>query len=142
MYLIVCIDDQMGMMFNHRRQSMDSVLRKKIISLCDGHPLWMNEYTAKQFKNDIVPESKIDENYLQKAKQDDYCFVESDDITPYFEKIQGIILCRWNRTYPADTFLKIPGNTDDWEISIIDEFPGKSHEKITIEFWRNKECEN
>ena len=142
MYIIVCVDDQMGMMFNHRRQSMDSVLRQKIISLCDGHPLWMNEYTAKQFEKNMISNLKIDNNYLQKAKQDDYCFVESDDITPYLEKIQGIILCRWNRTYPADTFLKIPENTNDWEINVIDEFSGKSHEKITIEFWRHKKCKN
>ena len=33
MILIVCIDDNKGMMFNHRRQSQDGVLRRHILDM-------------------------------------------------------------------------------------------------------------
>lgn len=49
MVLIVCVDDHNGMMFNHRRQSQDRVLRADILELTDGKKLWMNAYSEKQF---------------------------------------------------------------------------------------------
>ena len=49
MILIVCVDDHNGMMFNHRRQSQDRVLRADILELTDGKKLWMNAYSRKQF---------------------------------------------------------------------------------------------
>ena len=36
MKIIVCVDNQNGMMFNHRRQSQDRVLRKRILELTGG----------------------------------------------------------------------------------------------------------
>ena len=37
MKIIVCVDNQNGMMFNHRRQSQDCVLRKRILELTGGN---------------------------------------------------------------------------------------------------------
>ncbi|MGI6014507.1 MAG: ribonuclease Z [Oscillospiraceae bacterium] len=137
MIIIVCVDDKLGMAFNHRRQSMDVLLRKKVLDHCKGHKIWMKPYTAKQFESDGQMQNiMVDEDYLNKAATSDFAFVETDSILPFYERIQGIILFRWNRTYPADTYLKIPGTSSDWEISILDEFEGKSHKKITMEFWR------
>ena len=141
MKIIVCVDDKLGMAFNHRRQCMDSVLRQKLIDLCGVSTLWMNGYSSKQFKDEMVPNIQVEEKYLDKAGANDYCFVEDQDILPYADKIQEIILCRWNRTYPADTFLKIPGNAADWQISVLEEFSGKSHKKITVEQWRRENHE-
>ena len=36
MILIVCVDDHNGMMFNHRRQSQDRILRGDILELTEG----------------------------------------------------------------------------------------------------------
>lgn len=41
MILIVCVDDHNGMMFNHRRQSQDRILRGDILELTEGKILWM-----------------------------------------------------------------------------------------------------
>ena len=41
MKLIVCIDEKKGMMFNHRRQSQDRVLRDDIRKECQGSILRM-----------------------------------------------------------------------------------------------------
>ncbi len=51
MTAILCLDDNNGMMFNHRRQSQDKQLRKQIISHLKGNPLWMNAYSANQFSD-------------------------------------------------------------------------------------------
>ena len=50
MILIVCVDDHNGMMFNHRRQSQDRVLRADILELTGGKKLWMNAYSRKQLR--------------------------------------------------------------------------------------------
>ena len=50
MVLIICLDDDNGMMFNHRRQSQDRELRKHLMTLTSGKKLWMNHYSAKQFE--------------------------------------------------------------------------------------------
>ena len=67
MTLIVCVDDNMGMLFNHRRQSKDVVVRERILKQAEGKHLWMNHYSAKQFD----PEALInaDESYMNEAAQ-------------------------------------------------------------------------
>ena len=47
MIVIACLDDNGGMMFNHRRQSQDRVLRAHIAALVGGAMLWMNHYSAQ-----------------------------------------------------------------------------------------------
>ena len=44
MKIIICLDDDNGMMFNNRRQSRDEKVVKDIIEMTDGHSLWMNDY--------------------------------------------------------------------------------------------------
>ena len=137
MIVIVCVDDKLGMAFNHRRQSMDDTLRRKIVEFCGDHKIWMRAYTAKQFgQYDNATNLIADEDYLSKAAAEDYAMVETDSILPFASDIQGLVLCRWNRTYPADTFLEVPGNIADWEISVINEIPGTYHPEITMEYWR------
>lgn len=137
MIVIVCVDDKLGMAFNHRRQSMDDTLRKKILEYCGNRKIWMRSYTEKQFEQyENIPNLIADDDYLSKAAAEDFVMVETDSILPYASDIKRIVLCRWNRTYPADTFMAIPGNISDWEISVIDEFSGTSHPKITMEYWR------
>lgn len=136
MTVILCVDDNLGMTFGHRRQSADARLRRRVLEYCEGRSLWMNPYTAKQFEDEsgnIV----VDPDFLEKAGEQDYCFVETEALLPW-QIISALVLVRWNRAYPADTFLKIPGHISDWEISVIDEFPGRSHKRITMELWRKK----
>ena len=40
MKLIVCLDDNKGMMFNNRRQSRDRVLIENVLELCKGEKLY------------------------------------------------------------------------------------------------------
>lgn len=129
MILICCVDDQMGMTFNHRRQSQDRFLRQRILELSGGS-LWMNEYSAKQFA-DTNEGIIVDQDCLKNCPNGAYCFVE--DLPVHDLNPEEIILYRWNRTYPADTYFGIP--LEDWCLHRAEEFPGYSHERITEEVY-------
>ena len=132
MYVIVCTDDNLGMLFNRRRQSQDRVLRDYLLKLTAGHELFMNDYSAKQFED--LSQIHISDRFLQKAGEDDFCFVEDQKLNPYEEKIDALILCRWNREYPADLYLDLDYSA--WRRAYTEEFPGSSHEKITVEVYK------
>ena len=67
MILIVCVDDHNGMMFNHRRQSQDRILRGDILELAEGKILWMDAYSKKQFVEEGMTQIRVEEDFLQKA---------------------------------------------------------------------------
>lgn len=131
MIAIVCVDDNKGMMFNHRRQSQDKKIREHILNMVSSSMLWMNSYSKKQFLDDnrVV----VDENFLEKAAENEYCFIENIDIIPYIEKVEKIILFKWNRNYPADTFFSI--NLSEWTLVDVEDFAGYSHDRITKEIY-------
>lgn len=132
MILIACVDDNLGMLFNNRRQSMDSVLRGRILTMCAGKKLWMNAYSRKQFNTDAEGIT-VDENFMSKAGSDDYCFAENISVKPYEKEIQKIILYRWNRVYPADLYFDI--DLKNWHLKESTDFAGSSHDKITEEVY-------
>lgn len=82
MIVITCLDQKNGMMFNHRRQSQDSVLREHVAKLVANVPLWMNHYSASQFDTESIPNLNIDDAFLQEAAQGEYCFVEDAPLAP------------------------------------------------------------
>lgn len=151
MKIIVCIDDNNGMMFNKRRQSKDSVLRQHILAETNGSTLWLNSYSASQFeesennslvtirdstaigKNSLI----IDENFLEKAGETDFAFVENLSLKEYENKISQIIIYKWNRKYPADFRFDIDVTNDSWKLSTTENFAGSSHDNITKEVYIN-----
>lgn len=135
MKLIFCIDDKKGMMFFGKRQSQDSVLREWILSSTAGSKLWMSSYSAKQFKN--LSGYIVDDEYTTKANVGDYCFIE--DKAYNLESVSEIILCHWNRRYPADRFFDIDLKANGYKKVACEEIKGSSHDKISIEIY--KQCQ-
>ncbi|MDE6957707.1 MAG: ribonuclease Z [Lachnospiraceae bacterium] len=135
MILILVIDDYNGMMFNKRRQSQDQLLRERIFSITTGNKLWMNAYSYRQFKNMDGIHIVEAEDFLELAEPGEYCFVENISVKLYEEKIEKIILFRWNRKYPGDYFLDIDLSEKQWKLIQTDKFAGSSHEKITMEVY-------
>lgn len=132
MIAAVCLDDNNGMLFNRRRQSQDRLLRADIIREAGDGPLWMDAYSAKQFKE--APAClRVAEDFLAQAGPGELCFVEDQDLTAWAGKLEGLILYRWNRTYPADVRFSLP--LGGWRLARTEEFPGSSHEKITKEVY-------
>lgn len=133
MHLIVCIDDDFGMLFNHRRQSQDLALRERILEITSGKKVWMNHYSQKQFEKENTVNIDCNDNFLLKATTGEYCFVETEDVSCYEPWVESIILYRWNRRYPSD--LKFTIDLTNWKLQSSISFPGRSHEKITEEVY-------
>lgn len=135
MIIISCLDDANGMMFNNRRQSKDQTLRDHILKEIGENNLWMNEYTKKQFTDEENPAIIVDNQFLEKAPTGDFCFVENVDILPYAEKIEKVILFKWNRSYPGDFFFPIDLLSNNFTMTTTEDFAGYSHEQITKEVY-------
>ena len=110
MLLIVCVDDNMGMAFNHRRQSQDRLLRRRLLERVGASKLWMSPYTARQF--DALPEN------VRVSETDD---------------AEGVVLYRWNRSYPADVHFTLALSA--FRLTERTDFAGFSHPKITEEIY-------
>lgn len=136
MILMVCVDDRGGMLFNHRRQSQDRVLRAQLLQTVGDAPLLVNAYTARQFSPEEQSRLRVLENPLDEAGCGEYCFWESSSPAPWEDRMEALILWKWNRVYPGDVFLGIPLADHGWTLTETREFPGSSHEKITMEVYR------
>lgn len=65
----------------------------------------MNSYSSKQFTEEYS-EIKISDDFIHKADDNEYCFVENpDDLIN--AKIGQVVVYRWNRDYPADKFFNM-----------------------------------
>lgn len=130
MILIVCLDENNGMMFNNRRQSRDKEICRRILKFSDTNKLWMNNYSAKLFEEELH-RVNVDDCFMGKAMKNEYCFVENIDVSAYEKLVEKIIIYYWNRLYPADLKFDIHLNNQKWKIANTEEFAGNSHKKIT-----------
>lgn len=130
MNIIVCIDDDGGLLFNKRRQSKDKAVIEKVHEIVRNNTLWITDFSKALFTENVVQDNEM----LDKAETDDFCFVENIPLSIYADKITCLYLFRWNRKYPSDFKLDI-----DYSAFLrntkIEEFVGNSHEKITLEVW-------
>lgn len=134
MTVIICLDNNGGRMFHGRRQSRDGAVTEKIREICKGKKLWMNAGTWKLYGGLNGVETIADEEFLIKAQHGDYCLSESDSLSFAKDNIHAVIVFRWNRSYPSDVRLDL--DLENWEKINALEFPGTSHEKITLEYYK------
>lgn len=83
----------------------------------------MNFYTYelyKDFKNAVVSE-----DFLSRAKADDYCLLETCSVKEDEEKIRELFIFRWNKVYPADTYFDL--DLSLWNLAELEELEGSSH---------------
>ena len=127
----LCLDDQNGLSFNHRRLSRDRAQQEDLLTLAGGAPMWVRPCSAALFSwaGDQVRAAEE-----LPAAPGALSFLE--DCLPPLGQVEELILYRWNRTYPADIHF-------DWDLSLFTltdrrEFPGTSHETITREIYRRK----
>ncbi len=123
----------MGLMFNGRRQSQDSVLRERMIQLSAKTKLWMNRYSENQFKENNASHINVSDYFLNEAVKGEYCFVENRKVKDYEPSVEIIILYKWNKTYPSDMNFDI--DLCNWNCIRSTDFIGSSHEKITEEIY-------
>ena len=123
----------MVLLFHSRRVSRDRVVTQRILELAQGKTLWMSDYSRPLFP----PEADIrtGSQFLADAAVGDYCFLENESALACAAQVEQVILFRWNRDYPADFFFDLALNAPIWHLSHREEFPGFSHEKITMEVY-------
>ena len=134
MKFVICIDKNNGISFFKKRQSTDGQLRAWLGNLISSNnaKLWVSSYTAKQFKDECA--YIVDDDYLSKAGEQDYIFVEDKgfDVATASE----FVICNWNRNYPADAFFKVDLKAQGFKRVKKEDIKGSSHDKITIEIYQ------
>lgn len=137
MTLFLTLDDNNGVLFNHRRQSRDSVLTDRMLGIASTGTLFITPFSEK-----LIPGERAGQvrtvptlsDALSLLGDGDFLFAE-DTAAPLasedFKPFDRVIVFRWNRVYPADVRVKL--SEESFAVSVIDEFAGSSHEKITVE---------
>lgn len=131
MIAAICLDDHLGMLFHGRRLSQDRCVRSDLLAHIQNQKLWLNAYSARQFCDSEQENLCIAEDFLGKAPDGAYCFVENQPLLPYLGRLEGLIIYRWNRVYPSN--MRFDLDLSEWKLVEQKEFPGHSHEKITKE---------
>ncbi len=129
MKIIICLDNNNGLIFNNRRQSKDSKVIENIFETIGLANLYINDFSADIFADRNVIKCN---DFLEKCQKDDYCFVENTDFEKYIDKINTIIIYRWNRSYPFDKKFNTEFLTS-FHLESSTDFAGTSHDKITRE---------
>ena len=136
MIVMVCVDDNNGMMFNRRRQSQDRLLRKRMLELTSGKKLWMSAYSRGQFLEEDGGRIAVVKGDFSDLAPGEYCFLEDKDPARYENQMEGLIVFHWNRVYPADLHCTLPYGS--WKLEEWEEFAGYSHDRITQERYTPK----
>ena len=132
MKLIICTDENNGMLFNNRRQSRDSVLCRYILNTVGEQPLAMTEYSAKMFpesENIVVCDNIFESN--------GFCFAE--EAVPSLAGVEELYWFNWNRHYPADVVFNHNVESLGFWLEKTVEFAGSSHDKITLNLYKKGE---
>lgn len=142
MIAIVMLDDRKGMMFNHRRQSRDGRVIRKILEVAGHGTLRMSPYTSQLFEG-MQSDTNIivSDTFLDDAEDDDFCVIE-EGLSLDISNIKKLVVFWWNREYPGDVFFDIDLEDGNWFLENWDEFPGTSHEKITMEIYGKVQIKN
>ena len=127
MILVACVDKNMGLLFNNRRQSRDRVLIERLLNKIGENKIYITEFSKILFSEH---ESKIEvvEDFTG-LKSGEYCFVENVDECVLEDKVEKIIIYDWNKVYPSDKSFNI--SLDGWILAETEDFVGSSHDKIT-----------
>jgi hypothetical protein len=128
MKLIVCVAENGGIAFNHRRQSRDEQVCKDMVELAEGR-LCASAYSVPLFAGIDAVQICEDVSGLQ----DQYYFAERKMPEIKAADISEVVLYRWNREYPSDTFFDL--DLSEYRLKDTREFSGKSHDCIRREIW-------
>lgn len=107
MTVIICLDNNGGISFGGKRQSKDRLFRKFLLDKAEKEKfqISMTPYSYGQFKEDERDEL-ID--VKEAFSFDESCvFLERKTLIPW-ERVDTLIICCWNRDYPADEYFNLP----------------------------------
>ena len=119
--------------FNSRRCSKDKAVIEDIIS-CFGESIKVTEFSKELFINtDISVISSLDE-----LNENDIFFFEDIPFSLISEKVDTLIVYRWDRVYPLGKALEIHKN---FKLISTEQISGNSHDVIIKEVYKNEEIQ-
>ena len=130
MKVFICVDNDYGIAYNHRRQSRDRILMADAIHTAKKR-LFCTPYSEPLLLEH--PRLVVCENPLTDAQEEDFVFAEKMLLAEAFDKIDTLILYRWNRDYPSD--MKFDLDLSAFHLISKEYFVGSSHDKITKEIY-------
>lgn len=128
MVIVACIDKLGNITADANRQINDILFIKRLWETTNEALLFINDCSRKKFF--YYPMMYIDDNFLDQAEAEDYCFVENTDITPYVDRIDKIILYKWNKTFSSELKFDV-SILKDYKIVSKESFLGSFHLRIT-----------
>jgi hypothetical protein len=132
MTVFVCIDDRGGMLFNKRRQSRDSRVIEDVIRTADDGVLYISDFSEILFEESDASVISVPEP-LESAGDGSFVFIENKHLGDYLDRIDRLIIYKWNRKYPSDFSLDVDPVAAGFKKKSTREFKGTSHDKITRE---------
>lgn len=133
MTIIVCVDDNGGVLFNRRRVSSDRIVSARMLELAGDRKLYVRPYSEKLFASN--EKLYIGEDYLSCAGMGDYCLLEEQIPSDLWERTERVVVFYWNRRYPSDVKFPLAHLRTAARMESRSEFPGYSHERITQEVY-------
>lgn len=132
MNVILCLDNKQGLLFNNRRQSRDKAVIEDMFNFLGEKMLFVSPFSEKLFQE---YEGKVtaSADFPESCSAGEFFFSENAELAPLVDKIEEIVVYRWNRDYPADFYCDIDFSL--FELASTAEFKGYSHEIITKEIF-------
>ena len=134
MTVILTVEDRGGMLFMKRRLSKDRLPTLDIVNMVGDGILYINEFSeALFFDSDISVLSVPDP--LSSAAEQDFVFIENLPLAEHIERVDKLIIYKWNRAYPFDTAIDVTPIECGFTLAESYDFEGYSHKKITREVY-------
>ena len=127
MNIIVCLDDNKGMLFNNRRQSRDKAVLSDVFNEIQGEKLYIMPFSEKLMAEYCDKVTLCEDASALQGGQ--WFFCENVDLTSFADKIEKLVVYKWNRVYPADFNCNLDFSLFNLKSEI--EFEGNSHPVIT-----------
>lgn len=144
MKFIFVLDQKNGMMFNHRRQSFDQAILKKIVADVNEVEgcLWLSDYSKELFASYDVNIMPLEEFNLTAINDNDVVYVENIDVdleAMIADKEVSVELnfYRWDKVYPSDKKMNFTKELlDAFFVKDSYELSGETHDVISVEVWK------
>ena len=135
MTVFLCIDDRGGMTFMKRRLSRDKIMIEDLSKEVGEGILYISDFSEALFSDSELSVMSVS-NPLASAGKDDFAFIEDIPISNAIDRIDTLIIYKWNRKYPYDFALDIDPLNCGFSLLSSCDFKGNSHDKITKEIYR------
>lgn len=132
MTVFVCTCDRGGMLFNKRRQSRDSRVIEDMARTAENGVFYISDFSEALFAQSDASVLSVPDP-LEVAGKDGFVFIENQHLGEYLDKIDRLIIYKWNRNYPFDFALDVDPVAAGFKKKSTREFKGTSHDKITRE---------